>query len=202
MLRWAMCRWLVLWLIATCAGLPHFLSRLDFWGEFIDLLGLTILLSNDIRLLNFLRKLLMRIPTLQRLTTLGKVIHPKVVDFIRSFPPAQHAERLETLHGADAEAFLGLFPNQTDEEQLTDVDICVVNFSAAVMNPTVWIFAAVASKDELKQDQKPAAGPVPYSMFADQIERQQHNFIYTAGFLLMAFGSLLCLLHVALNRSQ
>lgn len=43
-----------------------FLARPDFWGELIDLVGLTILLSNDIDSLAWLRRLLGGLPSLQR----------------------------------------------------------------------------------------------------------------------------------------
>ena len=87
------------------------LSRLDLWGEVLDLLGLTVLLSNDLRWLKGLHNCLTRLPYLglgrhqQLLTKLQKGLKKFEEEHMGNDMPML----IETLKEEDAANFSKLF---------------------------------------------------------------------------------------------
>jgi hypothetical protein len=179
-------------------AIVKFLTRLDFWGELIDILGLAVLLSHDVSWLGWLHELFMLTPRLQRLTRLGLEIHKGTVQFIKSFPASLGEERLATLHATDAATFVRLFPDRKKVPLPEDVDAIAINLAPNVQDVSVWIYAAEVSVGPITDNQT-LAGPIPYSDFVNQTERQKQNLVYSAGFVLMAIGSVLLLIQIAMN---
>jgi len=176
------------------------LVRLDLWGELIDLLGLTVLLSYDVRALKPLLNVLMRFRQPQRIQTLISRLHPKIVDFMKSFPPAMVPNRLETLRGKDALAFLNMLPNwQRGQNAPESLDVCAVSLDPLYTRGEPWIYAGQASSKLPNAADPPIAGPVPSSALFDSWKKEIQNFVYTTGFLLMAVGSILVIVQITLS---
>ena len=183
-------------------GAPQFVFRLDFWGDTIDLLGLTILLSCDVQVLRPLLSMLTRLPNIQRRTELTSRLHQKNVTFIQSFLPALQPARLQTLNGVEVADFLKIFPDWRRSQAIPEsIDVCAVNFDHFLQRSAPWIYAAQATTEEPLPNQKPLAGPLPSTDLFSRAEKQSQNTIYTAGFLLMACGSILSLIQIAIGHS-
>src|ERR1700693_799622 len=60
---------------------PSAFSRLDFWGGVIDLAGLTVLLSYDVRFLNPVLIIVTRVRHIQRIKTLTTTLLQKINSF-------------------------------------------------------------------------------------------------------------------------
>jgi hypothetical protein len=175
--------------------------RIDFWGELIDLLGLAVLLSYDVRSLKSLLSFLMQFRQPQRIQSLMSRLNPKIVDFMKSFPPAMVPQRLETLQGKDALAFLNILPNwRRDQSVPESLDVCVVSFDPLYTRGEPWVYASQARSEPPNAADPPIAGPVPSSALFESWKKEIQNFIYTVGFLLMALGSVLVIAQIILDR--
>jgi hypothetical protein len=80
--------------------------RIEFWGAIIDAVGLTILLSYD---LAWLRKPLMRIPSLRKRHDLVCEVKRLCAAFEKSHPPVAPRRELMQLNGEQAHSFVTLF---------------------------------------------------------------------------------------------
>lgn len=102
---------------------------------------------------------------------------------------------------ADAQVFLSLFPNRKSEGMSDRLDVCAISFSPSADRLSVWIYAAESTEAGPNPHAEPIAGPIPYEEFVNQTERKKQSVIYTAGFVLMAVGSILTLLQVVAGGS-
>jgi hypothetical protein len=181
-----------------------FLFRLDFWADLVDVLGLAVLVSWDVEFLKPLRSILLHLPSVRRRAQLMSRLHQKTVSFIQSFPNALHAERLETLNGVEIVDFLRCFPNwQRNRATPEAVDVCAVNFDPNLQSVKTWIYAAEVIHQEMGQPrphQLPIAGILPAEELSSRAEKLTQNLVYTTGFALMGFASLLSLIQIAIDR--
>jgi hypothetical protein len=174
------------------------LSRLDMWGEIIDLLGLTILLSYDVPFLKPILKLVMSFHRLQRIDMITTTLQQKVAVFYRTMHGPMLPERLDTLKGPDAAIFLKVFSNWSGGPiPESGINVCIFYLTLGTHSEP-WIYAASAA-EQIHSHQQPLAGPVPVSFVFTQMEKKIQTFIYGIGFALMALGSVLSIIHIAIG---
>jgi hypothetical protein len=159
---------------------------------------LTVLVSYDVQFLKPVLRLVMRLPNVQRANKLISRLHSGNVAFLQSFPPVMAPSRLETLRGAEAAVFVKLFPNwERGRATPESVDACAVFFDPYLLRGDSWIYASSVIADPPDSNQPPLAGPIPAAALFDQLKKQVQNTVYTAGFLLMAFATILSLVYIA-----
>jgi hypothetical protein len=175
---------------------PSAFSRLDFWGGVIDLAGLTVLLSYDVRFLNPVLSIVTQVRHIQRIKKLTTTLLQKINSFYRTMNGPMMPERLDTLVAPDAAIFLKVFPNwKSGPVPASGIGVFIVNLGVGVNNlPSIY---AANAKEDPDPQQKPLAGPVPVEFVLTQLEKQTQNFVYGAGFALMALGSILSLIQIA-----
>jgi hypothetical protein len=169
-----------------CGHFPAFLSRFDFWGTLIDLFGLAILMSQDIEALKFLDNLVQKVPGMSRLQTIAQRFRALIKSFEGAYPAIQEEIRLGTFEGRDAEIVVELLSNAKEAiPEKIDLCACYVGQSLQTMEIVVW-----AAREGVF---KLLAGPMTEIAFIEKLDKKMHNFTYTAGFTLMALGSVLFL---------
>jgi hypothetical protein len=172
-----------------CGHFPAFLSRFDYWGTLLDLFGLAVLMSQDIEALKFLDKFARRFPGMSRLQEIAERFRNAIKRFENAFPAIQQEMRLDTFEGPDAEIVVGLLSNAKEAiPEKIDLCACYVGQSLQTMEIVVW----AAHEGALKL----LAGPMTEIAFIEKLDKKMHNFTYTAGFTMMALGSLLFLLSI------
>jgi hypothetical protein len=124
-------------------------------------------------------------------------LHTKNLEFIRLFLPALQPARLDTLRGPNVAEFLKLFPNWLRDRAIPEtIDVCAINFDPFETRAEPWIYAANSTNEDPNPREPPLAGPIPSVQLFDNAEKQTQNAFYTAGFVIMVFGSLLSLIYI------
>ncbi len=180
------------------------LSRLDLWGEVLDLMGLTILLSNDVRWLKGLHNCLTRLPYL----SLGRhqCLLGKLQKGLKKFEE-QHMGNdmpmlIETLEGTDADTFSKLFAGWGRRNVVPEtVYACAVYLNRDRPEVPAMIYP---SDTEPLDDRKPKniknlATPTAAPVLFELLDKHQNSAIYTPGFALMALGSILLIIRTLLH---
>ena len=174
---------------------PTFLSRLEFWVTLLDLLGLAVLMSQDVEFLKFIYTFTAQLPPLKRWQVIEGRVQTAIKKFVYASPAIQETLLLETFRAEDAKVLISLFPIKRSPTMPDEVDLCAcfVGMSFASMEIMVWL----ANKGTFE--------PILVSAISDtelgaQLEKKKRNFTYTAGFTLMAVSSLLYLAKTIVNN--
>ncbi len=178
-----------------CIHLPAFLWRWDFWVTLIDLLGLAILMSQDVESLKFLDNLARKLPRMKRLEDIERRFSEGIRRFLYSSHPLEESAKVETFGDQDVKALLDLFPSIKTEEIPNSVDLCAAE--VGISPPTTEIFVFVTREGQLEPF---ITGAITDETFKTQLEKKRRNFTYTLGFRLMAFSSLLLLFDIVLHN--
>jgi hypothetical protein len=166
------------------------MSRLDFWGSLIDLVGLAILLSYDVP---FLQPMLMRWPSLERRRNL---LH----ELKRLSAPTSSMDKwfqtfaLKKLIKPDVAPFMRLYPGRDRKQAMPESITVFGHYDNRLRYPDPWIYPSV---DPDGKSQLAGALILP-TLFSNE-ETDIRNTVYSIGFLLMFVGSLMFLIHAALR---
>jgi len=177
---------------------------MDLWGELLDLFGLTVLLSNDLRSLKGLHNCLTRLPYLG----LGRhqQLLAKLREGVKGFEERSLGNDMpipiEALKGTDAVTFSKLFagwdPHKTRPET---VYACAVylNRDRPEVPAMVYPSDTPPLDDRRPKNINSLATPTAAPVLFELLEKYQGSAIYTVGFALMALGSALLILRIILH---
>jgi|HubBroStandDraft_6_1064221.scaffolds.fasta_scaffold578095_2 hypothetical protein len=164
------------------------MRHLDFWGSFIDLVGLVVLLSYDVP---FLQNVLLRLPTLRRRHDFLNELKT------RSKPSADLAESfqtfaMKTLTGSDVPSFMRLYPDRDRRSAVPKSLSIFAHYENRLRFPDPWIYPSL---DPAGNSQLASPLSLP-SLFTNE-ENDIRKIVYSVGFVLMFLGSVMFLIHAA-----
>jgi len=174
------------------------LHRLDLWGELIDLMGLSVLLSrdlsDDLKPLKWLAETVSYLwPRIAVTDSVVSEVRNAVSAFEKSTPNVLDPVLLQSLEGSSAVRFLELFPGWSHMQDIpSSVDVYVVNRGPTVYLVEAWLYARRGGAPNSNSEPL-LAGLAPASTIVDRGEKRVQNSFYKGGFLMMAAGSLLAI---------